>query len=68
LINSPYNTYKFTGLPPSPVASPGLSSIRAALNPQSSGYLFYLHDKEGLVHYARTLAEHNQNIRKYLEK
>jgi UPF0755 protein len=67
-INSPYNTYKYPGLPPSPIASPGLTSIKAAINPQDSQYWFYLHDREGNIHYAATIEEHNENIRLYLGK
>jgi UPF0755 protein len=65
-INSPYNTYKFAGLPPGPIASPGLSSLQAAANPADTDYFYYLHDSKGKIYYARTLAEHNENIRKYL--
>lgn len=66
LISSPYNTYKFVGLPPGPISSPGESSLEAAFNPAQTDYLYYLHDKEGQIHYAKTLAEHNANISKYL--
>jgi UPF0755 protein len=66
-INSPYNTYKYRGLPPTPIASPGLSSLRAAVFPEDSDYLYYLHDAKGEAHYARTLEEHNANIAKFLE-
>lgn len=65
-INSPYNTYKFTGLPPTPIASPGKSSIEAAQNPEESDYWYYIHDPKGQIHFARTLDEHNSNISKYL--
>jgi UPF0755 protein len=65
-IDSPYNTRINLGLPPGPICSPGLSSINAVLNPTDSPYYFYLHDKEGKAHYARTLQEHLQNIQKYL--
>ena len=65
-INSPYNTYKFPGLPPSPIANPGLSSLKAAFSPTDSEYLYYLHDPKGQIHYARTLEEHNANVSKYL--
>lgn len=65
-INSPYNSYKFTGLPPSPIASPGITSIKAAYNPESSEYWYYIHDNSGVIHYAKTLAEHNKNISTYL--
>ena len=67
-INSAYNTYKNKGLPIAPIANPGLSSIKAALNPEASDYWYYIHDADGQIHYAKTLAEHNANIRLYLEK
>jgi len=67
-INSPYNTYKFTGLPPAPIANPGLSSLKASFNPVVTDYLYYLHDSTYQIHYAKTLAEHNANIAKYLGK
>lgn len=66
-INSPYNTYKNPGLPPAPISNPGLVSIKAVLSPQESEYLFYLHDAEGQIHYAKTLADHEANIAKYLQ-
>lgn len=65
-ISSPYNTYTNRGLPPTPIANPGLSSIKAAANPQSSSYWFYLHDSKGKIHYARTSEEHKENISKFL--
>ena len=65
-INSPYNTRIKTGLPPGPICNPGLASIKAVVSPGESPYYFYLHDEDGKVHYARTFAEHQQNIRKYL--
>lgn len=67
-VNSPYNTYRFRGLPPAPIANPGLSSIKAAVFPEDSEYLYYLHDSKGQVYFARTLTEHNENVRKYLGK
>lgn len=67
-INSPYNSYKFTGLPPAPIASPGITSIKAAFNPEESDYWYYIHDNSGVIHYATTLTEHNSNIRTYLGK
>ncbi|MFH1444364.1 MAG: endolytic transglycosylase MltG [Candidatus Peregrinibacteria bacterium] len=63
---SPYNTRKFRGLPPGPIESPGLASILAALKPQESPYWYYLHDSKGLIHYASTNEEHNENKRRYL--
>lgn len=65
-INSAFNTYKFPGLPSSPIASPGLSSIVAAIEPEATDYWFYIHDSKGVIHYAKTLEEHNENIAKFL--
>lgn len=67
-INSSYNTYKYKGLPPSPIANPGLSSIKASINLTDSSYWFYLHDDKGQIHFAQTIEEHNDNIKKYLGK
>jgi len=64
-INSPYNTYKTTGLPPTPISNPGLSAIKAALNPSKTDYIYYISDKNGVNRYAKTLVEHNANIKKY---
>lgn len=65
-IDSPYNTYKNKGLTPTSIGNPGIASIKAALNPKDSPYLYYLHDKDGTIYYARTYQEHLQNIKKYL--
>ncbi len=65
-VDSPYNTRKYRGLPPTPISNPGLSSIHAALYPEKTDYFYYLHDSDGEVHYAETLEEHNANKRKYL--
>lgn len=65
-INSLYNTYKYQGLPPAPIANPGLVSIDAARNPKDSNYWYYIHDKKGVIHYANSLEEHHDNIEKYL--
>lgn len=61
------DTYKTKGLPKAPIGNPGLEAIRAAIHPQSSPYLYYLHDKEGNIYYARTFVEHTKNITKYLK-
>jgi UPF0755 protein len=66
-IQSPFNTYSTTGLPPHPISNPGLASIRAVIYPKDTPYMFYLHDNSGTVHYAKTIEEHNQNIEKYLQ-
>jgi len=60
-------TYKEKGLPEKPISNPGLGAIVDALRPQSSPYLYYLHDRDGIVHYAKTFTEHKANIKKYLE-
>ena len=60
-------TYKTRGLPKAPIGNPGIEAIRASIYPQNSSYLYYLHDKDGVVHYARTFSEHQANIRKYLK-
>lgn len=65
-IKSPYNTYINQGLPPEPISNPGLDAIEAALAPLSSDYWFYLSDKDGVTHYARTDAEQTENIQKYI--
>lgn len=66
-INSPYNTRKFVGLPPGPIASPGLSSLDAVAHPANTSYNYFLSGKDGKTHYANTYAEHQQNIQKYLK-
>lgn len=60
-------TYKVKGLPENPISNPGLLAIHASIYPQSSPYLFYLHGKDGQIHYARTFDEHRQNKLKYLK-
>jgi UPF0755 protein len=65
-IDSKYNTYEYKGLPPGPICSPGLDSIIAALEPTATAYLYYLSDKNGTMHYARTFEEHKANKIKYL--
>lgn len=60
-INSPYNTYKNLGLPPGPIANPGLDSIKAALTPIETPYWYYLTGSDGQMHYARTFEEHVAN-------
>ncbi len=63
-----YNTYIHTGLPPTPIANPGLASIEAARHPQNTPYWFYLHAPDGTTHFAATIEEHNLNIDKYLTR
>ncbi|VVM18903.1 FIG004453: protein YceG like [uncultured Gammaproteobacteria bacterium] len=66
-VNSPYNTYQNKGLPPTPVASVGLTSLRAALHPASGDSLFFVAKKDGTHAFARTYKEHKNNIKKYLK-
>ncbi|HCM37989.1 MAG: Aminodeoxychorismate lyase [Candidatus Gottesmanbacteria bacterium GW2011_GWB1_43_11] len=66
-LNSPYNTYKHIGLPPTPIANPGLAAILAIANPVDTPNWYYLHDKEGKAHFAETLEEHNANVNRYLQ-
>lgn len=60
-------TYKQKGLPEKPINNPGLLAILAAIHPKSSPYLYYLHDKDGNVHYAKSFVEHINNKNKYLK-
>ncbi len=66
-LDSPYNTYRHKGLPPGPINNPGLDAMRAAINPEASPYYFYLSDKDGNTHYAKTFDEHKDNKAKYLK-
>ena len=65
-IDSPYNTYKYPGLPPGPISNPGLSALQAAVNPAETDFLYFLTDSEGGVHYATTFEGHQQNRQLYL--
>ncbi len=64
--DSPYNSYKNKGLPPTPICSPNINAIEAALNPEETDCLFYLHDAFKEIHCAKTYEEHKANIKKYL--
>lgn len=64
--DSPYNTYLYGGLPPTPIGNPGLTSINAVLEPTESNYFYYITDSEGDFYYAETFEEHRQNIERYL--
>ena len=66
-IDSPYNTYKNKGLPPTPISNPGIEAIDAVLNPEETDCIYYLHDSTRTIHCARTLEEHEANIEKYLK-
>jgi len=66
--DTPYNTYIHAGLPPTPIANPGVSSITAAVHPAKTMYLFFISDCTGHNHYSVTEQEHEQQINQYLGK
>lgn len=65
-MDSPYNLRKYQGLPPGPIANPGMESIQAALHPEASPYYYYLHGTDGTIRYAVSNDEHNANKARYL--
>ena len=66
-VDAEPSTYKTKGLPKYPISNPGIKSIEAAIYPEISNYLYYLHDKEGNIHFAKTFVEHKINKLKYLK-
>lgn len=64
-FDSPYNTYAHPGLPPGPIGNPGEASLRAALNPAQTEYLYFVADTHGGHFFAATLVEHNRNVTRY---
>lgn len=64
-VDSPYNTRRYTGIPPGPICSPGLDSLKAMVDPADTTALFFLADREGIMRYATTNAEHEYNKRTY---
>ena len=66
-INSPYNTYKYMGLPDAPIANPGIVSLKSVVYSEDTDYMYYIHDPEGQIHYAETLSQHNANVARYLK-
>lgn len=65
-VESPYNTYKYAGMPPGPIANAGHMSIEAALNPEETEFYYFLASKDGVVHFSKTLQEHNRLKAKYI--
>jgi UPF0755 protein len=63
-VDSPYNTYQHPGLPPGPICSPGLDSIKAALRPARAEYLYYVARTDGRHIFSTTLAEHNAAVKR----
>ena len=63
--DTPYNTYRITGLPPGPIANPGIDSLRAALYPDRVGYLYFVSTNDGLHHFSTSLDAHRKAVSKY---
>lgn len=66
-VDSPYNTYRYPGLPPGPIASPGGASLQAVIKPAKTDYLYYVAKPDGSHAFSKTLAEHNANKAKYIK-
>lgn len=67
-FDSPYNTYRHIGLPPGPIANPGSASLKAALDPPETEYLYFVANTEGGHFFGKTLAEHNHNVALYRQR
>jgi UPF0755 protein len=64
-VDSPYNTYRYAGLPPGPIAAPGRASLEAAASPADAPYIYFVSRNDGTHAFATTLAEHNRNVFEY---
>ena len=67
-FDSPYNTYRYPGLPPGPIASPGRASLQAAVHPADATYLYFVSKNDGTHAFSSTLEEHNRNVQQYQVK
>lgn len=67
-IDSPYNTYKYRGLPPGPIGNPELAAIKAVIYPTPNDYYYFIHTEDRKAYYAKTYDEHLANVAKYLDK
>jgi Predicted periplasmic solute-binding protein len=67
-IDSPYNTYKYGGLPAGPICNPGMESIEAAIEPAETRYWYYLSAPDGTTIFSKNYDEHLANVAKYLKK
>jgi UPF0755 protein len=67
-LDSPFNTYKNAGLPPGPIGNPGLAAFEAVARPAAGDYLYFVADRSGITHFARTATEHEDNVQKYLRQ
>ena len=65
MFDSPYNTYRYPGLPPGPIAAPGKDALEAAAHPAESPFIYFVSRNDGSHEFARTLDEHNRNVQKY---
>jgi UPF0755 protein len=64
-IESPYNTYQNSGLPPTPIANPSVDAVLAALNPRETDCMYYFHDKDSGFHCTETYEDHVAELKKY---